>query len=310
MKISIVTPCLNRKDFIEDAIRSVLIQNFSEFDHWIVDGGSTDGTLEVLKKYPHLKVVSESDGGVYEALNKGVHRSSGDVIGFLNSDDQYTPGTFSLVRAAMAERPALIFSGGSQIFQRTLSGREVEMHRYVDPRKYRLSVQNVTLGVPNINARFFRRCVFETIGVFDTSYKLSADREFLLRAALVQVPDVADEQLVYRYRWHAGSLTMNGGSDSLLAAINEGILISEIYSDLPTTIQEDRLTLMAWRRELQATAFMAHFVQRRPIRALALAERAFHDDPKWMIDLARCGTLAVGRRSRTAFRKLLARLSG
>jgi glycosyltransferase involved in cell wall biosynthesis len=310
MKISVITPCLNRKDFIEDAIRSVLIQNFSEFEHWIVDGGSTDGTLEVLRKYPHLKVVSEPDGGVYDALNKGIRRSNGDVTGFLNSDDQYTPGTFSLVSTVLGKRTALVFSGGSQIYQRTLSGTDVEMHRYVDPRRYRLSVRNVTLGVPNVNARFFRRCVFETIGVFNTSYKLSADREFLLRAALVQVPDAANEQLVYRYRWHADSLTMNAGSDSLLAAVNEGILISEIYSDLPTTTPEDRLTLMAWRRELQATAFMAQCVQRRPVRALALAERAIHDDPKWMIDLARCGTLAVGRRSRTAFRRFLARFSG
>jgi glycosyltransferase involved in cell wall biosynthesis len=310
MKISIITPCLNRKDFIEDAIRSVLAQNFSDFEHWIVDGGSTDGTLEVLKKYRHLKVLSESDGGVYEALNKGVHRSSGDVIGFLNTDDQYTPETFSLVRATFDRGPVLVCSGGSEIFQRTPSGIDVEMHRYVDPGRYRLSVRNVTLGIPNINARFFRRCVFETIGVFNTSYKLSADREFLLRAALVEVPDAANEKLVYRYRWHADSLTMNGGSDSLLAAINEGILISEIYSDLPTTIPADRLTLMAWRRELQATAFMAHVVQRRPIRGLELAQRAFHDDPKWMIDLARCGTLAAGRRSRTAFRTFLARFTG
>jgi glycosyltransferase involved in cell wall biosynthesis len=310
MKISIITPCLNRKDFIEDAIRSVLVQNFGDFEHWIIDGGSTDGTLEVLEKYSHLKIVSESDGGVYEAFNKGIDRSSGDVVGFLNTDDQYTPGTFSLVRATLDRSPAMVCSGGSEIFQRTPSGIDVEMHRYVDPRLYRLSVRNATLGIPNINARFFRRCVFETIGAFNTSYKLSADREFLLRAALVEVPDAANEQLVYRYRWHADSLTMNGGSDSLLAAINEGILISEIYSDLPTTIPADRLTLIAWRRELQATAFMAHVVQRRPIRALKLAERAFRDDPKWMIDLARCGTLATGRRSRTAFRRFLARFPG
>jgi len=159
-------------------------------------------------------------------------------------------------------------------------------------------------------------CRFGPSGVVESTSTRSPSRPRprgmnpLLRAALVEVPDAANEKLVYRYRWHADSLTMNGGSDSLLAAINEGILISEIYSDLPTTIPADRLTLMAWRRELQATAFMAHVVQRRPIRGLELAQRAFHDDPKWMIDLARCGTLAAGRRSRTAFRTFLARFTG
>jgi len=306
MKISVITPCLNRKDFIEDAIRSVLDQNFPDFEHWIIDGGSTDGTLELLRKYPHLKILSERDSGVYDALNKGIRRASGDVVGFLNTDDQYTPGAFAIAKGILEGCPAMLCSGGSEIFQRTRSGFDFEMHRYVDPGKYHLSVRAATLGIPNINARFFRRCVFETIGVFDTSYKLSADREFLLRAALLEIPDVANKQLFYRYRWHAGSLTMNAGNDSLLAAINEGILISDIYSDLATTTPADRLTLIAWRRELLATAFMAHAVQRKPIRALGLAGRAFRDDPKWIIDLLRCGALAVGRRSRTAFRKVLA----
>src|SRR6516165_4599434 len=300
MKISVITPCLNRKDFIEDAIQSVLRQNFPDFEHWIIDGGSTDGTLELLGKYPHLKILSERDRGVYDALNKGIGRASGDVVGFLNTDDQYAPGAFALVKAVLESCPTMVCSGGSEIFQRIGSGIDLEMHRYVNPGRYHLSVRNATLGIPNINARFFRRCVFEMVGVFDTSYKLSADREFLLRAALIDIPDVANKQLFYRYRWHADSLTMNAGSDSLLAAINEGILISDIYSDLATTKPADRLTLITWRRELLATAFMAHAVQRRPVRALDLAKQALRDDPRWMIDLFRCGTLAVGRRSRTA----------
>ena len=307
MKISIITPCLNRKGFVEEAIRSVLKQNFSDFEHWILDGGSTDGTLDLLAKYPHLKVVSGKDGGVYDALNKGIGRATGDVVGFLNTDDQYTPGTFELVQSVLERNPALVLSGGSAIFQRTPVGVDVEMHRYVDPRRYRLSVHSATLGIPNINARFFRRCVFDAVGLFNTSYKLSADREFLLRAALLEVPETATEHLVYRYRWHADSLTLNGGSDSLMAAVNEGILISDIYVDLPFTSLQQRRALAAWRRELQATAFMVHAVQRRPVQALRLADRVVRADPGWIVDLLRCGALAIGRRSRTALRKSLAR---
>jgi glycosyltransferase involved in cell wall biosynthesis len=306
MKISVITPCLNRKNFVEDAIQSVLEQKFPDFEHWVIDGGSTDGTLELLAKYPHLKVLCERDDGVYDALNKGISLANGDVVGFLNTDDQYAPGTFALVEAILEQCQHLVCSGASEIFQRIAPGIDVEMHRYVDPRKYHLSVRNVTLGIPSINARFFRKCLFETVGLFNTSYRLSADREFLLRVALLDVADAVNDRLFYRYRWHADSLTMNPGNDSLLAAINEGILISEIYSDLATTAPGDRSTLIAWRRELLATACMVHAIQRRPVQALGLAKRALSDNPKWMIDLLRCGTLAVGRRSRTAFRKVLA----
>jgi glycosyltransferase involved in cell wall biosynthesis len=306
MKISIITASLNRKEFIGAAIESVLAQSYPDFEHLVIDGGSSDGTLAFLERYPHLKVLSEPDRGVYDAWNKGIERASGDVVGFLNTDDHYAPGTFRLVNEVLDRSSALVFSGGSQIYQRTGPGIDVEMHRYVDPRRYHLSVGNVTLGLPNINARFFRRSVFEIIGLFNAEYKLSADREFLLRAAMVDIPDCAREQLVYRYCWHAGSLTMNSGNESLLAAVREAILIAEIYCDLATTSPADRLTLLSWRRELLATAFMAR-AMRRPIQALELAVHAANDDPRWLLDLLRCGTLAVGRRMRTKVRKLLAR---
>jgi glycosyltransferase involved in cell wall biosynthesis len=306
MKISIITASLNRKEFIGTAVESVLAQNYPNFEHWIIDGRSSDGTLEFLQKYPHLRVLSEPDQGVYDAWNKGIERASGDIVGFLNTDDQYAAGTFRVLNETLNRSSALVFSGGSEIYQRISPRVDVVMHRYIDPQRYRLCLGNVTLGLPNINARFFRRSVFEIIGCFNAVYKLSADREFLLRAAMVGIPDSASEQLVYRYRWHAQSLTMNGGNESLLAALLEAILIAEIYAELGTTPPADRLTLLSWRRELLATTFMVRAL-RRPDQALRLAVSEVNDDPRWLMDVVRCGTLAVGRRMRTTFRKLLAR---
>src|SRR5271154_255630 len=94
MKISIITASLNRKEFIGAAIDSVLAQNYPDFEHWIIDGGSSDGTLEFLERYPHVKVLSESDRGVFDAWNKGVDRAEGDLIAILNSDDVYPSGVF------------------------------------------------------------------------------------------------------------------------------------------------------------------------------------------------------------------------
>jgi glycosyltransferase involved in cell wall biosynthesis len=97
MKISIITPSFNQGRFIEDAIQSVIGQYYSDFEHIIIDNCSDDNTKEVLKKYPHIKFVSEPDCGQSDALNKGFRLATGDVIGWLNCDDFYLPGTFKIV---------------------------------------------------------------------------------------------------------------------------------------------------------------------------------------------------------------------
>jgi glycosyltransferase involved in cell wall biosynthesis len=96
-RISIVTPSFNQGRFISETIESVRAQDYPDVEHIVIDGGSTDGTLEVLASYPHLKVVSEPDRGHAEALNKGFRLATGDIRGFLNSDDTLAPGALSRV---------------------------------------------------------------------------------------------------------------------------------------------------------------------------------------------------------------------
>ena len=103
-KISIITPSFNQGSFIETTILSVLEQGYPNFEHIIVDGGSTDDTLAMLARYPHLTVISEPDQGQAEAVNKGLRRASGEIIGWLNSDDTYYPG--ALAGAAETIDPA------------------------------------------------------------------------------------------------------------------------------------------------------------------------------------------------------------
>ena len=82
-------PCLNRVNLIREAIESVLAQDYPNFEHIVIDGGSTDGTLDVLREYRHLKLISEPDNGLYDAVNKGIRLAQGELIGWLNSDDVY-----------------------------------------------------------------------------------------------------------------------------------------------------------------------------------------------------------------------------
>jgi len=87
-KISIVTIVLNRRDFIRGAIENVLEQQYPNFEHIIIDGASTDGTVDIIKEYPHIRLVSERDGGSVVALNKGLKLITGDIFGWLNSDER------------------------------------------------------------------------------------------------------------------------------------------------------------------------------------------------------------------------------
>ncbi len=103
MKISIITPSYNQKDYIEKNIKSVLNQKYFDFEHIIVDGDSNDGTQEVLKKYDHLKWISEKDKGQCDALNKALKMVTGEVIGWLNADDFYLDGAFDQIIKFMKE---------------------------------------------------------------------------------------------------------------------------------------------------------------------------------------------------------------
>lgn len=97
VKISIISPSYNQGAFIENAIKSVMNQGFDNFEHIIVDGGSTDNTIDILNQYPHLKWISEKDNGQSDAINKGFNLASGDIIGWLNTDEYYLEGTFDKI---------------------------------------------------------------------------------------------------------------------------------------------------------------------------------------------------------------------
>jgi glycosyltransferase involved in cell wall biosynthesis len=300
MKFSVVTPCYNRRDYIVQAVESVLAQDYPDFEHWIIDAGSNDGTLEVLARYPHLKIVSEPDRGVYDGMNKGVRRADGDVIVLLNSDDVLAPGSFRLTAGLFRNAVGtMLVSGGCEIFRSTPAGGEVVMHRYLNPREYHLCVRNATVGKSFINARFFRRKVFEQVGEFDLRYPIAADRDFLIRAALRGLPDAPIKRLLYRYRWHPGSLTMNAGNASLLQGMRDGLEIARHYLSNDQLGPADAVHFRQWRRESLANEIMIHAVNRAFPVALLAAARSLAREPLTALTLARLGTLAVYRRLRT-----------
>ncbi len=284
--LSIVTPCLNRVAFVAEAVESVLCQDYQRFEHIVIDGGSTDGTLEVLRRYPHLRVISEPDGGVYDALNKGLRLARGEVIGHLNSDDVYEQNVFTEVAEQFERDPNLdAVYGGAAVFEDQSTGRRRVVAEYVAPSDVELTLETITLGVPIINARFFRKGFYSRIGLYDAHYRIAADREFLLRGMLAGIKSVQVPRVVYRYRQHPGSLTINAGSPHTLRKLEEYLSIAEHFlqrDDLPpAAIRSCR----AWHRVEAVEAIVLATCQGRYLRAARYMIRGWRHDWRWPLAL-------------------------
>jgi glycosyltransferase involved in cell wall biosynthesis len=276
MRLTIVTPTLNRAHLLEPAIQSVLAQQWPDVEHLVVDGMSTDGTPELLAKYPHLRVIREPDSGLYDALNKGIRAATGEVIGHLNSDDEYLPGTFARVAAAFADPALDAVSGGAEI----LGENDAVRQRFLRPSEIALTFENVTVGGALIpNARFFRRTFYDRVGLYRPDLHVAADREFLFRAVLAQPKSVVVEQLFYRYRWHPESLTFSESPEKEARWRDEYLQLAEHYLDTAGLPPEAHAGARRWhlRESAQAATralLSGHFSAARRYAARGLRRHA------------------------------------
>lgn len=227
-KISIITPSLNQATYIERTIRSVLDQDYPDLEYIVVDGGSTDGTTEILKKYGNrLTWISEKDSGQSEAINKGMRMATGDIIAYLNSDDIYEPGALASVAARFMAEPSLRWlTGKCRIINE--NGREVRsaITKYKNfllaHYRYRLLLIANPVSQP---ATFWRKEVVEEIGLFDPAESLIMDYEYWLRIGRKYHPAIMDESLA-AFRIHPTSKT----SQNRFLMIRQECAISRKYS--------------------------------------------------------------------------------
>lgn len=193
---------------IETAIESVIVQDTAAFEHIVVDGASTDDTLQRLRRFPHLQIISEPDRGLYDAINKGILAAKGDVICLLNSDDQLMPGAISCAVSALSAHPeAAAACGRVRMSYLDNSTNDIEVGT---PAMLRLREQDVISGLPLTNGRFIRRSAFDTVGLFDQDFPVLADRDLLGRFYLAGFLTAPIDAAVYRYVMHDMSLTFSG----------------------------------------------------------------------------------------------------
>ena len=179
--VSIVTPSFNQGHFIEETLLSVKNQTYPYIEHMVIDAGSSDETLTILKRYEgiyNLRWISEPDKGMYDAINKGMQIAKGEILAYLNTDDSYFPWTVQTAVSYLIKNPGfgLVFGDHLNHYQNGKMGLVIQP-------PYRLKLLRRTgwsLPQPTV---FWRRKVFEALGDFDAKLKIIGDWDFWMRAA-------------------------------------------------------------------------------------------------------------------------------
>lgn len=187
MKISIITATYNSEATVKDTIESVLRQTHSDIEYIIVDGKSKDGTIETVKRYEpefggRMKWISESDKGIYDAMNKGIRMATGDVVGILNSDDFYTrDNVLEHINRAFEQNDVDAVYADIHFVD---DGNLEKTVRYYSSKVFRRWLMRLGF-MPAHPSFYMKRECFDRIGLYDTSYRIAADFEFLLRAIFI-----------------------------------------------------------------------------------------------------------------------------
>jgi glycosyltransferase involved in cell wall biosynthesis len=266
--ISIITPCLNRAGFVAEAVESVRRQDYPYVEHIVMDGGSTDGTIEVLGNYPHLLVFSQPDAGIYDALNKGIRLARGEALGFLNTDDLYEPGIFGSVAKTFMDNPEIdALVGGASIFYEKSNGERVTAAIFPRIAQNELLV-GATQGAPIFNAWFFRKRLFDELGIFETPYRYVADRDFLIRMAFHARSYASLDRTFYHYRMHPGSYTLSGQDSGEAEFMFECRALAERYIRLDGISPKALKCLKDWHSQITADQIITAW-RRRAFRRIS-----------------------------------------
>ncbi|MED7789180.1 glycosyltransferase family 2 protein [Francisella sp. 19X1-34] len=182
MKVSIITVCYNSEETIENTIKSVLSQTYENIEYIIVDGSSYDSTLDILAKYESKisKVISESDDGIYDAMNKGIALATGDIIGILNSDDCYSNNSVidDIVKQFKQNDKDMLFADLMFVNESNKILRYYSAKRFT-PNKLKFGI------MPPHPTLFVKKSVYDKYGVYRLDFKIAADYEIFVRFLLV-----------------------------------------------------------------------------------------------------------------------------
>jgi glycosyltransferase involved in cell wall biosynthesis len=287
--LAVVMPVLNAADTIADAMDS-LADQADTVEAVIADGGSTDGTVSIAERYPFARVLTAPGSSIYEALNLAVAATRAPVVAWLNADDRFLPGGLAAACAVLAAQPAVDIVRGRPIFLRGDEHGWQEHDRRIEARtEGALSLPLITRGPLAINSLVFRRALLDRIGPFDTSLRLAADREWMLRAWRAGARIHELEHPLYCYRVHRGSHTLDPARRSHLRTREEhAAILRRILPEARSLAADDpvRIELRRWHAVECALRLQAALGGFAWCDAARLCREAGLADPAWPLILA------------------------
>ena len=203
--VTIVTPSYNQVSFLEATMRSVLEQDYPNIEYIVIDGGSTDGSVDVIKKYADRLAywISEKDRGQTEALNKGFARATGDILAWLNSDDTYEPEAIRKAVVSMQEHPEMGLVYGDANF---IDDNDGVIGRFPAAQTDYRRLRRGYVHIPQ-QAAFFRRDLWQKVGPLDPSFFFAMDYDLWVRIAKF-APLLYTKQVWANFRLHGDSKTL------------------------------------------------------------------------------------------------------
>jgi glycosyltransferase involved in cell wall biosynthesis len=302
--VSIVTPSFNQAPYLEETINSVLSQDYQGIEYLIIDGGSTDGSVEIIRRHAARLAywVSEPDAGQTAAINKGFGRSRGDVLAWLNSDDLYTPGAVSRAVKALQESPQhdLVYSHCDYIDGR---GQLIQPVSAWD-----FSPRRILTGIPLViqPASFLRRRALDVAGFLDESLHFLMDHDLFVRMVVAGLTFHRAHDVWARFRWHPGSKTHSQWIDFNLELQR---IVERTFAQ-PSPVVDRR-----WQREAQSNvwqwlgeAYLKGGQHAKSRAALIKAITNFPHRPKTMMAAALLLDALFGTRLSLALRRWRYRL--
>lgn len=255
--VSVVTPSCNQGAYLEETIRSVLSQDYPRLEYLIIDGGSTDGSVDIIRRHADRLAywVCEPDRGQSDAINRGWMRARGTILAWINSDDTYAPGAVrTAVEALQARSDVYLVYGdlrymdaqGRTLFERVAP--DFDLRTFIGERDY--------IPQPTV---FFRREVLDVIGMLNASYQYAMDYEFFIRLC-ARFPVLHIPRLMANFRIHPEAKAIAGGDSETLATLR---ILEWVAGDHEFTPE---VRALAWRR------IGLHHYERRQT---ALARRMF-----------------------------------
>ncbi len=238
-KISIITPSLNQSKFIEQTIKSVLNQNYPNLEYIVVDGGSVDSTIKILKKYSkQIKWVSEKDKGQADAINKGMRMAKGDIVAYINSDDYYLPGAFTKIADFFMKNSKAKWVTGDYIIVNE-EDKKIQQSVTLYKRLMRFTISKNLLAIANYIAQpstFWRESIFREIGFFDVSFEYVFDYDFWMRI-IAKYPLFKIPSPLSAFRVHSRAK----GSTGFARQFAEELLVTKRYEKNPITLSLHKL---------------------------------------------------------------------